>query len=41
MSSITGVSVADEEFNRLVTGIDAVAADESAGPPTVTAASPR
>lgn len=36
-----GVSVADEEFNRLVTGIDAVAADESAGPPTVTAASPR
>ena len=36
-----GVRVDDEEFDRLVTQIDAVAADESAGPPTVRAASPR
>ncbi|WP_068324374.1 DUF3775 domain-containing protein [Janibacter terrae] len=36
-----GVTVDDEEFARLVTEIDAVAADESVGTPTVRAASPR
>lgn len=36
-----GVSVEDEEFGRLVAEIDAVAADETAGPPKVTAARPR
>lgn len=35
-----GVTVDDEEFARLVTELDAIAADESIGPPTVTAASP-
>lgn len=36
-----GVSVDDTEFDRLVSEIDAVATDESAGPPTVRAAEPR
>ncbi|WP_346007054.1 hypothetical protein [Janibacter terrae] len=35
-----GVTVDDEEFARLVTEIDAVAADESVGTPTVNRASP-
>lgn len=36
-----GVIVDDAEFERLVTQIDAVAPEESAGPPTVIAAAPR
>ncbi|WP_435198490.1 hypothetical protein [Janibacter sp. GS2] len=36
-----GVAVDDAEFDRLVREIDVVAADETAGPPTVTAAWPR
>lgn len=36
-----GVTVPDAEFERLVREIDAITADESAGPPRVREASPR
>lgn len=35
-----GVTVDDNEFDRLVGEIDAITQDESAGPPTVRSASP-
>lgn len=35
-----GVTVDESEFDRLVKEIDAVAEDESAGPPTVRSATP-